>query len=194
MTVIPPVEERNIRSCGSCANFRPDDEHWHSCVLDKGENRGPERHPEHLYHDRWDLKDSQLPEWKCNSHFTPEELQQIIDDHNETTTPPDLGYYKERVYVVRAGACCPHIDPDYEWTPENPVLKCSHEDNTDSDHDCSLDGRSIPHHCPLPVATRIQYEKSFWKEIEEHRESIDRINQVMSELEKQQRTRCRQKP
>lgn len=82
MTAIPPVEVRQVRPCSDCANFRPDDEHWHSCVLDKGENRGPERHPEHLYHDRWGLDESQLSDWICTLHFTPEEMIEIITRYN----------------------------------------------------------------------------------------------------------------
>lgn len=86
--ILPPASERAVRPCGSCANFRPDDEHWHSCALDKGENRGPECHTECLYHDRWDLKDGQLSGWKCDSHFTSDELQVIIDQHNQQEQQP----------------------------------------------------------------------------------------------------------
>ncbi len=115
----------------------------------------------------------------CTDHITEQEIESLIDQHKAYESPVPEGYYKERVVVVRVGMYCPCVDPEYGWTPENPILKCSHPDNKDPDHECCLDGRSIPNHCPLPIATREQYDLAFPDNFDE----IERIGKKITDGE-----------
>ena len=85
--IIPPLSTRSVRTCNVCANYFTDDGDGR-CTLNKIFRKIESRKDLDFRSYYWQPEDEPshaeaLQEWKCDSNFTEEELQELIDRHNK---------------------------------------------------------------------------------------------------------------